>query len=212
MRGFIVLKQVDQIYCTTCGEWSHKSNFYASQLHELTGWCKECSKFDRQCKYLQNKTKILKQVLRYDKHNKEQVNARIKRWQTKNPDKCREMARNNQRHRLKTDILFKLTHVLRARLHHFIKRATTKKCKFKDYIGCSTIKLKSHLEKQFTAGMTWENHGLHGWHIDHIIPLSSAKNETELYKLCHYKNLQPLWAADNFKKGAKLNYKVKKAA
>ena len=51
--------------------------------------------------------------------------------------------------------------------------------------------------------MTWENHGHGGWHIDHIIPLDSALSEEELYKLCHYTNLQPLWAKDNIRKGNK---------
>ena len=31
--------------------------------------------------------------------------------------------------------------------------------------------------------------------------MSSATNEEDLYKLCHYTNLQPLWATDNLKKG-----------
>lgn len=52
--------------------------------------------------------------------------------------------------------------------------------------------------------MCWENHGRHGWHIDHIIPLSSARNEEEIYMLCHYTNLQPLWAEDNLSKGCKI--------
>jgi DNA (cytosine-5)-methyltransferase 1 len=42
------------------------------------------------------------------------------------------------------------------------------------------------------------------WVIEHIIPLSSAKNIDELYKLCHYSNLQPLSWADNMKKSNKL--------
>ena len=54
--------------------------------------------------------------------------------------------------------------------------------------------------------MNWENHGKYGWHIDHIIPLSSAKNEDELKKLCYYKNLQPLWALENILKKDKLIY------
>jgi hypothetical protein len=62
--------------------------------------------------------------------------------------------------------------------------------------------LKKHLEIQFIEGMSWENQGK--WHIDHKIPLSSAKTEEEVYKLCHYTNLQPLWAEDNLKKGSKI--------
>lgn len=47
--------------------------------------------------------------------------------------------------------------------------------------------------------MSWENYGLYesgvleyGWDIDHIIPVSKAKDEEELIKLNHYTNLQPL--------------------
>ena len=71
-------------------------------------------------------------------------------------------------------------------------------------IGCIPEYLKEHIENQFTDGMCWENYGLYGWHIDHIIPLSSANTEDEIYKLCHYTNLQPLWAEENMKKSNKL--------
>ena len=50
--------------------------------------------------------------------------------------------------------------------------------------------------------MCWENHG--EWHIDHVVPLASAKTEDEIYKLNHYSNLQPLWKIDNLKKSNKL--------
>ena len=52
--------------------------------------------------------------------------------------------------------------------------------------------------------MCWDNYGKFGWHIDHIIPLSSASSEEEIFKLCHYTNLQPLWAFDNLSKGNKI--------
>jgi len=70
-------------------------------------------------------------------------------------------------------------------------------------IGCSREELKIHLEKQFKPGMNWENYNYNGWHIDHIIPLSTAKSFEEIVekKLMHYTNLQPLWRLDNQKKG-----------
>ena len=54
--------------------------------------------------------------------------------------------------------------------------------------------------------MNWENRGL--WHIDHIIPLATAKTEDEIIRLNHYTNLQPLWAIDNLKKGTRNEKKI----
>jgi hypothetical protein len=71
-----------------------------------------------------------------------------------------------------------------------------------EYIGCSQEELKLHIEKQFTFDMSWDNAG--EWHVDHKIPLSSAETPEEMYRLCHYTNLQPMWALDNIKKGDKL--------
>ena len=67
-------------------------------------------------------------------------------------------------------------------------------------------KLKKHLEKQFQKGMTWNNYGMYGWHIDHIIPCSAfnLNLESEQRKCFNYTNLQPLWAIDNIKKGDKI--------
>jgi len=71
-------------------------------------------------------------------------------------------------------------------------------------LGCSIDFLKQYISNKFDKNMSWDNYGLYGWHIDHIIPLSSAKNKEELEKLCHYSNLQPLWAKDNLQKSNKI--------
>jgi hypothetical protein len=92
---------------------------------------------------------------------------------------------------------------MNSRLRIFLKsKNITKNNKTFEIIGCTPQKLKQHLENKFTEGMKW---GLIGQyiHIDHIIPLCSAKTEEEIFKLCHYTNLQPMWAIDNIKKGGK---------
>ena len=73
-------------------------------------------------------------------------------------------------------------------------------------IGCNIDELKEHLESKFVDGMTWENQGFYGWHIDHIIPcyFFHLDNIEEQKKCFNYTNLQPLWAKDNNEKRNKL--------
>jgi 5-methylcytosine-specific restriction endonuclease McrA len=56
-------------------------------------------------------------------------------------------------------------------------------------------------------GMTWDNYG--DWHIDHIIPISTAKTLDDVMALNNYKNLQPLWWIDNLIKGSKYDLETK---
>lgn len=72
-------------------------------------------------------------------------------------------------------------------------------------LGCSLNELKSYLESKFKDGMSWNNYGLAGWHIDHIIPLSKLdlSDPEQCKKACHFTNLQPLWARENLAKGNK---------
>ena len=70
----------------------------------------------------------------------------------------------------------------------------------------SKSKLKTHLESQFKPGMTWDNHGRSGWHIDHIKPLSAFNlaDREEFLIAVNFSNLQPLWAIENLKKHKKV--------
>lgn len=74
--------------------------------------------------------------------------------------------------------------------------------------------LKNHIEKQFTQGMTWDNYGKEGWHIDHIKPVSyfifDDGSDLDFKKCWALSNLQPLWEKDNLSKGGsntKINIK-----
>lgn len=76
----------------------------------------------------------------------------------------------------------------------------------KELIGCTSDELRAYIEKQFTKGMTWENYGIDGWHIDHIMPCSSfdLTREDHQRQCFHFTNLRPLWALDNIRKGCKI--------
>jgi len=75
-------------------------------------------------------------------------------------------------------------------------------------LGCSIEAFMQHMESQFSLHMTWNNYGKHGWHIDHIQPISKVcpSDVGELRKVCHYSNLQPLWSIENIKKSNRSNY------
>jgi hypothetical protein len=71
------------------------------------------------------------------------------------------------------------------------------------YLKCSDLTFKAHIENQFKEGMNWGNHGLKGWHFDHIEPISRAKTYDDMIRLSHYTNFKPEWAIDNIIKSNK---------
>lgn len=98
---------------------------------------------------------------------------------------------------------------LRMNLRHRVWTAlngVSKSASTAELVGCTMDELRQHIEVQFAEGMTWENHGRDGWHIDHIRPCASFDlTDPEQQRQCfHYSNLQPLWAADNIRKGARV--------
>jgi hypothetical protein len=144
-----------------------------------------------------NKEKIkIYKKLHYEA-NKEKINANNKAYHEANKEKIRVYMRE----RMQTDNLFRLKCRLRTRTNVAFKRqGYSKQTKTQHMLGVDYEVAKAHIERQFKKGMSWSNHG--EWHIDHIIPLASAKTEAELIKLCHYRNLQPLWAEENLSKNA----------
>jgi hypothetical protein len=80
----------------------------------------------------------------------------------------------------------------------------SKESKTCEILGIDYDGLIEHFESQFEEGMTWENHELFGWHIEHIIPKCTAKTYEEIIKVNHYTNLRPMWSDENWKKGSKI--------
>lgn len=125
--------------------------------------------------------------------------------------KC-ESKRESDRvtYRTNTDPGFKLKKLNASRLRIALKSTGGKNGeKTMDWVGCSRDFLREHIKAQWKPGMTWDNHNVHGWHIDHIIPIASAKGDREKIKeLSHYKNLQPMWADENIRKSDKMPHEL----
>lgn len=120
-----------------------------------------------------------------------------------------EKGKSNKRRYVKkkynSDAIFKLRRIVRRRLNHFLEIRQMRKTNTTFLmVKCNPEFLKKHLEKQFLPGMTWRNNTKNGWHVDHIVPLSSAENPKDVERLMHYSNLQPMWATENLKKGNKI--------
>lgn len=161
--------------------------------------------------YAKNKDKIQAYQKAYYHDNADRVKQRERNWKAENKDRVdaynkkyraehsNEHAEYIKRRRLK-DPTYKMICAVRNMLNNaFHKRMRVAKTKqAEEILGCSIEFFIEHLQSQFQDGMTLENHG--EWHIDHIIPLSSAKTEEEVIKLNHYTNLQPLWAKENILK------------
>ena len=158
--------------------------------------CRECTSNEYREFYNKNREKEIIRQISYQKNNTDQV-------------KSRRNVRHNKKYQ--NDIFYRLKTNLRNRVKLYFSSSNFDIFTNKtfDVVGCTPQELKKHLESHFDNNMSWENYGHKGWHIDHIIPLSSAKCKEDVYKLCHYSNLQPLWCEENYKKGNKIYEDVK---
>lgn len=156
-----------------CNQGKGMDDFYPYCLTR----CKDCKK---------------KESRRWSIENKDRVRFLTKRWNNNNKDIIRGYNKYSKQSEQK-----KLEMNLRNRFGKIIKRGIKGKVSRKKikYLGCTTRELIIFLESKFKDGMSWDNYGLGGWHIDHIKPLCSFNLKTEEGKMeaFHFTNLQPLW-------------------
>ncbi len=141
--------------------------------------------------YKENKEKKLKYAVEYGRKNRKRISAYHKEWESRDP-------------------LHKVNRSIACCMRNSLKRRGISKRRrhWEDLVGYSKKDLKDHLESLFTEGMTWDNYGKNGWHIDHIIAKSFftfASTDDVEFKYCwSLYNLQPLWEKDNLEKNDKL--------
>lgn len=179
-----------------------KHKIYAKNYNAIN---KEKNKEYKKSYYLANKEIINDRKRNYYEKNKDKIKAWAKKYYEANKDKMNICKNNYQKQRRKIDPKFKLKGYISTSVGNSLRDGKEGKS-WEALVGYTLEKLKKHLEKQFTVGMTWENYGK--WHLDHKIPISVfnfTKPEHRDFKKCWaLKNLQPLWAENNLSKQAKL--------
>lgn len=148
---------------------------------------------------------------KYREKNKKAVIERTDNWKNKNKKYIIEYQRKIFSKKYNSDISFKLKCLVRGYVRKILRDKKVDN-KTKNFITYTYEDLKLHLASLWSEGMSWENYGFYGWHIDHIKPMSSFNfinedgsiDEEEVKKCMSLDNLQPLWMADNLSKGNKI--------
>jgi hypothetical protein len=120
-----------------------------------------------------------------------------------------QLSRDNhnrrKREKYHSDELYAIKNRIRSLINMKLRaRDFTKSCTTEKYLGCNIQVLMAHLEENFRDGMSWDNRD--EWHIDHIVPISRAKNHDDFIMLSHYSNLHPMWAKENIRKSNELGF------
>lgn len=194
--------------CTECGKEKQSSDFGKHKLGRdgLRPKCKECTRVYDAAYRAANADRA---KLYRDQH-RDDSRAYYKKWKIKNADRLRERSTIYVMNRRKTDPEYALVARLRRRIRSALSHKN-RSDRFWDLTGCSRQQLFSHIENQFSDGMSWNNSSL--WHVDHIMPCASfdLTDPAQQRRCFHYTNLQPLWARDNLAKGARIPHQEQAA-
>jgi len=207
----------DKKTCGSCGEkkTSSEFTFLKCMPDGLRNQCKSCDKKDRS----ENKELFYQRSEAWRKRNREHVNALARERDRENPgrkakyfqDWCeRDPERYKRVVKKRND---KILSTPFGRLNNAMRVAVGRSlnghkngASWLKLVGYSIAELKSHIEGQFKPGMSWDNYGLYGWHVDHIRPIASfefsGKNCKQFKDCWALENLQPMWAKENRGKGA----------
>jgi hypothetical protein len=138
------------------------------------------------------------------------MRSRIKVWKwdgiktLTTPIKTKENYISKKKEKNETD---KILSSIRRAVYKQLKKGKGGKRTF-GLLGYTPKQLKEYLETKFQEGMSWDNYGKNGWHLDHIVPRSvfniKTASDIDFKKCWALENLQPLWAKDNLSKGRKL--------
>ncbi len=200
--------------CAKCKVEKELGEFHLSKRDGYRSRCKLCKKEDDKI-WRKNNTDIDKKIKKewrennkeymtlYYRENKDSIINYNKDYYEENKEEIKKRVGLNRNEYMKTHYKkYPHIHIHRNILsRYYIWIGESKLEKTNLLLGYKAIDLKLHLESLFIDGMSWSNFG--EWHVDHIKPVSKF-DKTELPSVVNsLDNLQPLWANENLKKGAR---------
>lgn len=196
--------------CTRCSEFLGLDAFYSNvrRAGGLASWCKSCEKAARSAYHWKNREQILGRKmdrrLAAGEPGKAARNESARARHRADIERYRARWRLDAKRRREGNPSTKLKDRVSRRLRLCLSTGKGGKSS-ESLLGYTIAELRTHLERQFLKGMSWENIGK--WHIDHIVPLSSftitGPDDPELRRAWALPNLRPLWALDNMRKSAR---------
>ena len=207
--------------CIKCNITKPIIEFYNFKTH-YSGRCKLCfAQYQRQNPNNLTSKRKYENLHRVEINNKQKENyhknllvnreyGRLKRKRLYDVNKVKYQEYQRRFKRLqhskhKNNPDYYLPRLLRSRFLMSVNRDSKKSSALK-LLGCTMDEFKQYFNKLFKSGMSWNNHGIYGWHIDHIIPCDSfdLTDPKQQVKCFHFSNLQPLWCTENLRKSNKV--------
>lgn len=207
--------------CTKCGksypatrEFFHREVSARDGLHS---WCKPCA-----AAYIRIYNQIhaeeirtahnlyreahKEQAVAYREAHKKEAVAVHRIWAQQNREEIAERRRKYRHQIYHGNPMVRLSRSISSRMRRALAGGKAGH-QWESLVGYTLDDLMHHIEGRFQPGMSWVNHGIRGWHIDHIQPIASFHFETpddpEFKKCWALENLQPMWWSDNRQKSAK---------
>lgn len=187
-NGHIDERLVSNRRCVSCLKDAHKA--WSSKNKDYLREYKS-----RRVEARREEIKILR--AEYRKKNKEEISKKYSDWRER-----------NKKHLKEKNAIWRAKNPDNVFIRKSILRITGNRSdgitKGELACGYSRKQLTNKIESLFQDGMSWENYGFYGWHIDHIVPVKVfiENGITDPKVVNDLDNLQPMWREENQSKSS----------
>lgn len=190
----------------------HKKELLEYQLNWQRNNREKCHSYNKKSSQNMAEERRAKANLRYKRYrdarkNNPEFREYIRVKNRESSKRRRKKITAYEENRKKVDPIFKLKKQIRNEIREsFNRRGFRKSKRTEEIVGCTLQELYHYLCKTYLTRYGEIYDGNKVVHIDHIIPLASAKSKKDVVRLCHYTNLQLLKPEDNLEKNDSLDW------